>query len=62
MNRLEMIDEWVEKLTNEEMRPLLVELVDFGIDAEMISFGDLAPYWSNSGDALIDGQIVFADD
>lgn len=57
---IEKLVDWSAKLTNEQMAPLLVELIDFAIDAEMVSIGD-APYWSNTGEPLIEGQLPFAD-
>lgn len=58
MNRIERLTQWANSLTEEQMRPILTELVDFAIDAEMVGFWDdcKAPYWSNSGEPLIEGQ------
>jgi hypothetical protein len=60
--KTERIEKWSSELTAEQMRPLLVELVEFAMEAEMVSVGDLAPYWETTGDPLIDGQQTFADD
>lgn len=53
---------WAADLTAEQMRPLLVELADYAVDSEMVSIGDLAPYWSHTGDPLIDGQKTWTDE
>lgn len=53
---MSQIQEWAEKLTKEQTIPLLVELIRFAQDAECVRFGDLAPYWTGSGDPLVPGQ------
>ena len=58
----EPIKHWLENLTAEQMKPFLVNLIDFSIDAEMVSFGDLAPYWSNTGEPLVEGQKCYLDE
>lgn len=55
------VQDWAENLSAEQMRPLLAELVIFAIEAEMVKFPELAPYWSNTGDPLIAGQKTFKD-
>lgn len=64
MTRTERIEAWAKDLTAEQMRRVLVELVDFAVDAEMVSFWDsaLVPYWSNTGDPLVDGQQTYEED
>jgi len=62
MTNREKLENWASSLTAEQMAPLLIELADFAIDAEMVSFPDLAPYWSNTGEPLIAGQKTFADE
>ena len=58
MNKQERLKEWASKLKQEQMENILVDLVDFAIDAEMVSFNDSAlnPYWRNTGEPLIEGQ------
>ena len=58
--RLKRIEQWASDLTAEQMRPLLVELVEFAMDADMVNFPEQAPYWSHTGDALVDGQSPFS--
>jgi hypothetical protein len=62
VKRDEKIKQWASNLTAEQMRPALEELVDFAIDAEMVSFPREFPYWSNTGEPLIAGQNPFPDD
>lgn len=64
MKRSEQIKQWAEDLTIEQMRPILETLVDFTIDAEQISisFAKNIPYWSNTGEPLVEGQEPFEDD
>lgn len=61
MRKEDRVREWVRKLTVKEMRPLLVELVEFAMESEMVSFPDLAPYWGNTGEPLVEGQQTFSD-
>ena len=64
MNRRERLKAWATELSAEQMHSVIVELVCFAIDAEMISFSDetLAPYWSNDGEPVIDGQNIFPEE
>lgn len=62
MNKSEKIKQWVSRLTADDMRHALVELIEFAIDAEEVSFPDLAPYWSNTGEPLVPGHVTFAED
>jgi hypothetical protein len=50
---------WAASLSDAQKQSLLVELLDYAVDAEMVSMGDHAPYWSASGDPLIEGQEPF---
>lgn len=60
----ERIVEWVKNLSTQEMRELLPTLIQDEIMAEQVSFHDgcLAPYWSNTGDPIVDGQKVWEDE
>jgi hypothetical protein len=58
----EKLTVWAAGLTAEQMRPLLVELADYAVDSEMVSIYDFAPYWSHTGDPLIEGQKTHEDD
>jgi len=56
------IERWVAGLTAEQMRPLIIELVDIAMEAECVGVQDgLAPYWKNTGEPLIEGQKSFED-
>lgn len=61
MSRKERLELWAAALTEEQAKAVLVELVSDGIECETVSFWDdsLAPYWSNCGDPLVDGQSCF---
>lgn len=63
-DREKRIEKWAKGLKAKEMRPLLVELVEFGITAEEVSFykNDLHPCWSNTGEPLIEGQECYEDE
>ncbi len=56
-----LIEIWADNLTKEQMQIALVELVEYGIESEMISFSK-APYWSNCGEPLVKGQKAFEDE
>jgi hypothetical protein len=62
MNKGERVKQWADDLTESQMRPLLVELVFFAMAAEVVSISELAPYWSNSGEPLIECQKAFSDE
>lgn len=50
------LQKWADALTESEMRLLVQELVVELMEGEQISFGDLAPYWKNTGDPIVQGQ------
>ena len=54
-NRLK---KWAGKLLDDQKDSLLIELVEMGIEQEMISFRDNAssPYWYHTGESIVDGQ------
>jgi hypothetical protein len=58
MTKSERIEKWASELSAEEMRPALITLVEFAIDAEQVALGE-APYWTGSGDALVECQKPF---
>ena len=64
MNRREMIKAWAVLLTEDSVKTLLVELVADAMDGEMVSFSDESgvPYWSNTGDPLVEGQVPYPED
>lgn len=54
---------WTKTLNKKQMRTILLELVEFAICAEEVSFWDdtLSPYWSATGEPLIEGQQTHSD-
>ena len=59
-DRTERLSKWAGKLTKKQMRDLLVEVIDFAMDAEEVRFGDsCVPYWTGNGEPLVVGQIPF---
>lgn len=61
MDRRERIAVWSKSLTEDQMRNLIIDLVDYNIQSEIISFYDdcLAPYWDDSGEPLVEGQEIY---
>lgn len=64
MKREERLSEWAGELDEDSMIGVIVQLADFAVEAEMVSFSKdcLAPYWSHTGDPLVAGQICYSDD
>ena len=60
-DKLAILDKWSRGLKKEEMRHLLIELIDLAYDGGLVAVGDLAPYWSKSGEPLVPGQSPFAE-
>ena len=60
----ERLEEWAEKLTAESMKELIVELIIDGIINESIGFFDdtVSPYYRETGEPLVKGQIIYNDD
>jgi len=54
MTRKERLKEWIKTLTEEQKDKIILDLTDFAIDAEEVSFyeGCYNPYYSNSGENL----------
>ena len=54
MGKHERLKNWIDTLNPEQMKKVILELTDFAIDAEEVSFwtDTTAPYWSNSGENL----------
>lgn len=54
MKRLERLKLWVDTLTPEQTKALLVECVDNLIDFEYVNFYETskAPYWDGNGERL----------
>ena len=54
MKRLERLKLWVDTLTPEQTKTLLVECVDNLIDFEYVNFRETskAPYWDGNGERL----------
>ncbi len=54
MNRTERLKKWIETLSTEQMKKILLETVDYCIDSEYVGFYDstTAPYWDNTGERL----------
>jgi len=52
------LEKWAGKLLDDQKDSLLVELVEMGIEQEMISFMAHAssPYWYHTGESIVDGQ------
>lgn len=60
--RIERLYAWADTLDTEKLKKILVELVDYAIDSEEVSFWDdtTIPYYSNTGDNL-DGSVSVED-
>lgn len=60
MSRKERLCIWASKLTEDQLRIALLQLVETAIVSEDLSFYEttLAPYWTHCGDPLIDGQVT----
>lgn len=54
------LKKWASQLTREQLEKAVVELADEVIMAEDLSFYDsnLAPYWTHSGEPLVEGQKI----
>jgi len=54
MTRLERLQNWINKLDNEQKNRILLELVDFAIDTGYVNFWEdsEAPYFDATGDRL----------
>ena len=54
MKRLERLKMWVDTLTPEQTKALLVECVDNLIDFEYVNFYETSksPYWDGNGERL----------
>lgn len=52
----ERLFKWAGELDHDKKDSLLVELVDMGIEQEMISFSDRSsdPYWYHTGESIVD--------
>jgi len=61
MGKKEKILEWANSLTEVQMRKVVVELTYFACEAEAVHIGDLAPYWEDTGEPLVEGQKTWAD-
>lgn len=63
MTRRERLKEWVDTLTHDQLKKIVLETVDYCIDSEEVSFynSTKVPYWSNSGENL-DGTESDTDD
>lgn len=62
MSKVDELKVWAAKLSKEELESIVVELTVLAIDYEMVSFPELAPYWSNTGEPLIGGQRLFFEE
>ncbi len=53
-SRTERLQKWIETLSTKQMKKILLETVDFCIDAEMVAFYESSktPYWDNTGERL----------
>jgi|GEM_PF-5489103 len=63
MTRTERLQEWINTLDVIQMSRILLDLTEYAIDSEEVSFWDnnIKPYWSHSGDNL-DGTDRESDD
>jgi hypothetical protein len=54
MSTTERLKKWVDTLSEEQLKSIVVSTVDFCIDSEEVSFYETSkvPYWSNSGKSL----------
>ena len=63
-NRQVRIKQWAEKLTPEQSVKLIVELVEWAFQADVVNFfpNNLAPYWDSCGEPIVEGQKVREED
>lgn len=59
--RVRMVD-WVDALTEEQLRQALKDTVELLASTEYIRFGELAPYWESCGEPIVHGQQTHKDD
>jgi len=50
MDRTERLKNWIKTLDETQLKNIVLELTEFAIDSEEVSFYDytLKPYWSNT--------------
>ena len=53
---------WANRLTPEQMRPLLIEAVERLVETQDVFMGDLSPYWEPSGEPLVPDQEVWREE
>ena len=63
-SRKERVKAWASLLGEDEKVKLLVDLALDSVCTETVSFpeGALAPYWSATGEPLVEGQDCWPDD
>lgn len=54
MTRRERLKKWIKTLNKKQIEKVIIDLVEYGIDSEEVSFWESSekPYYSNSGDYL----------
>lgn len=54
MTREKRLKNWIKTLNKEQLKTIVLELTEFAIDSEEVSFYDdtIKPYWSNTGENL----------
>lgn len=54
MTRKERLKKWIKTLNKKQIEKVILDLVEYGIDSEEVSFWESSerPYYSNSGDNL----------
>lgn len=54
MSRAERLKSWIDTLSEEQLKSILLEIVEELIDAQTVSFYDtsLVPYWDANGENL----------
>ena len=67
MNRDEKLRSWIKDLNKAQLRELVFKTVCNAIEEDSITFWHedsnyLSPFWSRSGDPIVDGQKVRVED
>lgn len=57
------LESWVDSLTEDQMRPILIKLIEYLIETDDVRFpeGCSQPYWESCGDGL-DGEPTWENE
>ena len=57
----DFIREWASKLTPEEARLVVAQVVQYLYESQDVRLGDIAPFWEASEQPLVPGQRIWKD-